>query len=359
MVVPDHPLVEHKKWSLRFRSDNKLESRCLTYCNYHQGLLEEIVNAEVNESVRRDVSVVIPAYSSERWDLTCQAISSVLTQTVLPGELLVCIDHNRALFERFQEHVGQLNASVPMVRVIESKYEGHQAASRTTAVECAKGDILVFLDDDASGDPSWLEIMLRGLNQTDVIAVGGAPLPVYSVARPSWFPFEFDWIFGCAYSGLPKTAEPVLHLIGTTIAARREDLLAIDGFQFDVFEDLVMCHRLLQLSPNSTLLYEPAAIVRHYVHENRLKWSYFWRRIFWVNRVKVSVMRSLGDGANLTAERRFVGQALFGGTARGVREFLSGDPSGLLRAGATVIGVGLAGTGYVVGLVQQRLAPAA
>ena len=312
------------------------------------------MNAKVSGIVRRDVTVVIPAYSFDRWELTCQAISSVLAQTVLPGELLLCIDHNRTMFERFQEYVGQLNASVPMVRVIESKYEGHQAASRTTGVECATGDYLVFLDDDATADPTWLEMMLRGLNQPGVIAVGGAPLPVYSTARPSWFPFEFDWIFGCAYAGLPTTAEPVLHLIGTTIAARREDLLAIGGFQFDVFEDMVMCHRLLQLSPNSTLLYEPAAIVQHYVHENRLRWSYFWRRVFWVNRMKVSVMRSLGDGANLTAERRFVGQALFRGTARGVLEFFRGDPSGLLRAGATVIGIGLAGIGYLVGLVEPR-----
>src|ERR1035437_8899023 len=123
------------------------------------------MNAKVSGIVRRDVTVVIPAYSFDRWELTCQAISSVLAQTVLPGELLLCIDHNRTMFERFQEYVGQLNASVPMVRVIESKYEGHQAASRTTGVECATGDYLVFLDDDASADPTWLEMMLRGLNQ--------------------------------------------------------------------------------------------------------------------------------------------------------------------------------------------------
>jgi glucosyl-dolichyl phosphate glucuronosyltransferase len=304
--------------------------------------------------VRQDVTVVIPAYSLERWELTCQAISSVLAQTVLPGELLLCIDHNDILFERFQDYVGQLSGSVPVVHVLESKYEGHQAASRTTGVECAKGDILVFLDDDASADPTWLEIMLRGLNQPGVIAVGGAPLPVYSKERPIWFPYEFDWIFGCAYAGLPTTAEPVLHLIGTTLAARREDLRAIDGFQFDVFEDLVMCHRLLQLSPTSTLLYEPAAVVRHYVHENRLTWAYFWRRVFWVNRTKVSVMRTLGDGANLKAEKRFVGQALFRGTSRGVIEFLRGDSGGLLRAGTSVIGISIAGIGYLVGLVEVR-----
>lgn len=309
------------------------------------------MNPEVSRTFRRDVSVIIPAYSLDRWELTCLAISSVLDQTVLPGEILVCIDHNPELFERFRAHIGKLESSVT-VRAIESKYKGHQAASRTTGVEIATGEYLVFLDDDASADSNWLQVMLDALDRPGVIAVGGAPLPIYSKPRPVWFPFEFDWIFGCSYAGLPTTAQPVLHLIGTTIAARRNDLKAIDGFHFDVFEDLDMCHRLLQLSPKSILLYEPAAIVRHYVHEDRLSWSYFWRRVFWVNRVKVTVMRTLGDGANLTAERRFVRQALLRGTVRGLRESFGGDATGILRSGATIIGISLAALGYLIGLIE-------
>jgi glucosyl-dolichyl phosphate glucuronosyltransferase len=302
---------------------------------------------------RSDVTVIIPAYTLDRWDLTTQALDSVLAQGTLPGEIIICIDHNDQLVERFREHVGSLSVSGISIQVIPSKYEGHQAASRTTATEAATGEYLVFLDDDASAEGNWLETMLRAFDDPDVIAVGGAPLPVYSKKRPSWFPYEFDWIFGCVYEGLPKTAEPVLHLIGTTLAARREDLLAIGGFHFDVFEDMDMCHRLLHLFPTRRLLYDPDAIVHHYVHEDRLNWSYFWRRIFWVNRVKVAVMRSLGEGANLSAERNFVGQALSRGMAKGVRDFLGGDSGGLLRSGAMLIGIGLAGTGYLVGLSQS------
>jgi len=239
--------------------------------------------------------------------------------------------------------------------VVESKYEGHQAASRTTGTELAVGEYLVFLDDDASADSNWLEVMLATLDDPRVIAVGGAPLPVYSRDRPAWFPFEFDWIFGCAYEGLPTTAEPVLHLIGTTIAARREDLLAIGGFHFDVFEDMDMCHRLLQHSPDRQLIYQPSAIVRHYVHEDRLTWTYFWRRIFWVNRGKVAVMQSLGEGANLSSERQFVGCTFSRGIARELRLGIHGDLGGFARSGAMVIGVGLAGVGYLAGLIEMQM----
>jgi glucosyl-dolichyl phosphate glucuronosyltransferase len=304
---------------------------------------------------RSDVTVVITAYTLARWELTCQAIDSVLAQGVLPGEIIVCVDHNQDLLQRFRDHVAQLNVSIPSIRVVASKYDGHQASSRTTAVEVAGGEYLVFLDDDASADVGWLETMLRAFDNPEIVAVGGAPLPVYSKKRPSWFPYEFDWIFGCVYEGLPKSAEPVPHLIGTTMAARRDDLLAMGAFKFDAFEDMYMCHRLVDLFPKRKLLYQPEAIVHHYVHEDRLTWRYFWRRIFWVNRVKASVMESLGGGANLKAERLFVRRTLFRGTGRGLRQVFHGDPSGVLRAAAMVVGIGLAGTGYLCGLSESWL----
>ncbi len=36
-----------------------------------------------------------------------------------------------------------------------------------------------------------------------VVALGGRPEPEYETARPWWFPSESDWVFGCAYEGLP------------------------------------------------------------------------------------------------------------------------------------------------------------
>jgi GT2 family glycosyltransferase len=298
------------------------------------------------------VTVVIPAYTDERWALTCAAVDSVLEQTYLPKEIIVCVDHNRRLYERFRDRWPANDAAGPVIRIVESHHEGHVSASRTTGMELAMSPILVFLDDDASAAPDWLERMRAPLFDPKVLAVGGNPRPAYSGARPRWFPYEFDWIFGCAYRGLPESTAPVQRLIGTTIAARRDDLVAIGGFHFDVFEDMAMCHRLRVHAPHGVLLYEPNAIVSHHVHANRLTWSYFWRRCFWVNRGKVAVMKKLGEAGDLTADRSFVLRTLRSCLGDGLSALLHGDVGGILRLGAAFAGLGAAAAGYGLGLVR-------
>src|SRR2546425_13175216 len=140
------------------------------------------------------------------------------------------------------------------------------------------------------------------------------------------------------------------------MAARREDVLAIGGFR-SLAEDLDMCHRLLERSPQSRLIYEPAAIVRHHVHEERLTWHYFWRRCFWASRSKVSIMRGLGAAANLRADRRFALRSLSVGVTSGVRDFLGGGGGGLQRAASIILGLGVSAVGYATRGVEGDIAP--
>jgi len=304
-----------------------------------------------------DVTVITAAYSMDRWSLTCAAVESVLRQRLLPREIILPIDHNDELLERLREHWNDAGEDPrrPKIRVVPSKYDGHLGASATTAAELADTEFLAFLDDDAAADPTWLENLLAVFADPKVIAAGGAPLPVYSRPRPRWFPFEFDWVFGCAYAGLPTKAAPILHMIGTTMAVRRKDFMAIGGVHSDDHGDMELSHRLLQSSPGSHLMYQPAAVVRHYVHPDRLTWAYFWRRCFYVNRSKAAAFRELGPAANLRAERRFAQRALTRGFARGIRDAVSGDVGGLLRSICIVAGLALAGSGYLVGSMQRHI----
>lgn len=304
-----------------------------------------------------DATVITAAYSMTRWSLTCAAIESVLAQSTLPREIILPVDHNPELFRRLRDRWERPegDGTGPKIRVVESRYDGHLGASATTAAELATTEFLVFLDDDAAADPVWLERMLAPYADPSVIAVGGAPLPVYSVPRPRWFPHEFDWVFGCAYAGLPTQRGPILHLIGTTMAVRRNDLLAIGGIHSNDHGDMEMSHRLLELSPGSKLIYEPEATVRHFVHPERLTWSYFWRRCLLVNRSKVTALRQMGAAGHLGAERGFARQALSHGVAHGVKDALRGDSAGLLRALAIIAGLGLAAAGYAVGTVEWQM----
>jgi GT2 family glycosyltransferase len=293
----------------------------------------------------------------DRWSLTCAAIDSALQQTRIPLEIIVPVDHNSELFHRLSARWARSGppGALPSIRVVESRYEGHLGASATTAAEIAQGQFLAFLDDDASAEPDWLETLLRPFRDPAVIAVGGAPIPVYAKPRPRWLPGEFNWIFGCAYDGLPTRAAPINHLIGTTMAVRTRDMLAIGGIRSNNHGDMELSHRLLAMAPGSKLIYEPEAIVKHYVSEHRLSWSYFWRRCFFVNRGKVAAMHDLGAAANLGAERSFVARSLTRGVARGLRQWLAGDLGGLLRAAVICIGVTLAGGGYAVGTAELSL----
>lgn len=322
-----------------------------------------------------DATVIILAYSQDRWSLTCEAVESVLHQTMPPREIILYIDDNHDLAERLSRHWPDRGGNLPVITVLDSSREfvgenshgdvsgrssysshgSHIAAGRDTAIRRASTGIVAFLDDDARAEPDWLERLLSPFADTRVSAVGGAPLPVYAKPRPRWFPYEFDWIFGCAYAGLPTTTAPVLRLIGANLAARRNDVLAIGGLR-SLADDLDMCHRLLQLSPETCLIYEPQAIVWHYVHEGRLTWSYFWKRCFWAGRAKVSIMRGLGEAANMQADRRFVMRTVTVGVVHGVRDLLRGDVGGPWRTLASLAALSVSAAGYAVGMVQWQLA---
>ena len=303
------------------------------------------------------VSVIVCAYTLDRWGLLCDSVDSVLHQTLVPTELFLSVDHNRELFERCRERwPDSPSGSATVIRVLENRYDGHLGSARTTAAELATGEFIAFLDDDAAADPDWLERMVAPYADPGVIAVGGRPLPEFSRPRPAWFPRQYDWVFGCSYDGLPTETAPIRHVIGAAMSVRRADLVAIGYFHSDNHDDMDMCHRLLHHSPSSTILYEPSATVRHYVHENRLTWSYFWRRCFFVNRGKVRAFRQMGAARNLDAERSFARRSLTGGLRTGMREFATGDMGGLLRSLALCAGLALAGLGYLTGTVEWEVA---
>lgn len=303
-----------------------------------------------------DATVVTAAYSMARWDLTCQAIESTLGQSPLPREIIVPIDHNPELLARLRarwERPGDEHH--PQIRVVASRYDGHLGASATTAAELAESTFIVFLDDDAVADEGWLERMLEPLQEPDVLAVGGAPLPAYESRRPAWLPDEFNWVFGCSYAGLPTKRAPVLHLIGTTMAVRRDDLLAIGGIHSDDHPDMEMCHRLLLLHPGGRLLYDPAATVQHFVPAERTTRRYFWNRVFSVNRSKVWAVREMGDAGHFGAERGFVTRIAPNAILHGLRDTFHGDLGGLVRAGVIVVGLTLAAAGYITGSADLLL----
>jgi len=180
------------------------------------------------------VSVIICAYTLERWELMNEALASVVRQELAPVEVFLCIDHNEALYERCVRELPAMAGESPWtLNIIQNRFDTRLGGARTTAAEIATGDILAFLDDDAAATPLWLATLTRHYCDANIVAVGGAPVARYETARPRWLPFECNWIFGCSYRGLPESVEPIDHMIGANMSVRREVLMSWGGFQIE------------------------------------------------------------------------------------------------------------------------------
>jgi cellulose synthase/poly-beta-1,6-N-acetylglucosamine synthase-like glycosyltransferase len=303
---------------------------------------------------RRTVSVVICAYTEDRWPQLKKSVASVDAQTSPPIETIVCIDHNAELLRRAEEHFGKERpaGAVPLI-VLANKYNGRLGSARNTAAEAASGEVVAFLDDDAAAAADWLERLIVPYDDERVGAVGGAPLPVFESRRPRWFPLEFDWIFGCAYRGLPSARAPLPHLIGANMSVRRSALREVGGFHSDNQDDMDMCHRIAHAQRR--VLYEPLATVYHFVPATRTTWHYFWRKCYIANQEKVAVFANMREASSLSAELTFVTRTLTVGVLAEIRQVIRGDRYGLVRVGAMLAGIALAGLGHLSGRLRLRL----
>lgn len=321
-------------------------------------------------SDRLSASVVIPAFTFDRWTNIVKAVEAVQGQSRPPVELILSIDRNHDLFTACQERWGTAALNVP-VRVIENQNSwvpsveteansdgvargyGGGSARNAGAAE-ARGDVIVTFDDDAWPEPDCIEYLLAPYEDPAVVAVGGRPVPEYETSRPRWFPCTFDWIFGCAYQGLPVELAPTPRLIGANMSVRTTAFRKLGGFRAVDFDDLDICTRLAHEFPDSAILYQPRAVAHHYVPAKRVGWRYFWTRSFLVNRDKVPAFASMGEAASLSAEFRFVFRSVAHHARHAARGLGSGSLDETLQLGAAVVGIMLAGLGNVAGQIRYR-----
>lgn len=301
------------------------------------------------------VSVVVCAYTEERWEDLVAAIDSLERQTLPPAELILVVDHNRRLAERAK-------VAFTEVRVVENSRERGLSGARNSGVTATSGDIVVFIDDDARAAPDLLERLVAGY-RPGVLGVGGAAEPAWPAGRPAWFPPEFDWVVGCTYRGLPAAGGAVRNPIGANMSLRREVLDATGEFSAGIgrlgklplgCEETDLCIRASAHFPGQVFLFDPAAQVTHRVTTDRTRLRYFVSRCFAEGRSKAAVAARTGEGPALASERSYTLRALPRGVLRGIADALRGDATGLARAAAIVAGLAITTAGYFDGRLRSH-----
>lgn len=175
--------------------------------------------------------------------------------------------------------VRELIERYPEVRLVVEGRKGISFA-RNAGVRAARGEILVFTDDDAEAAPDWLENLLRPFERTEVAAVTGNTLP-WKVETEAERLFEAyggfsrgDAVreFGPSWLRSRRWWLPLWQVGGTGNAAFRASVFhdpavgLLDerlggGSPAGTWSDLYFFYRLLRAG--YLIVYEPRAVVRH------------------------------------------------------------------------------------------------
>lgn len=301
-------------------------------------------------------SVVICAYSEERWEALAAAVTSALAQSREPQEVIVVIDHNERLLDRAK-------SSLSGAIVLASEGRPGLSGAQNTGLRHAQADVVAFLDDDAEAAPDWLERFAAVLADRLVIGAGGWIEPRWEGDRPRWLAQELYWIVGCSYRGLPAAGAEIHNPIGANMAFRRDRLQELDGFREDVgrVRDRPLGDEETQIGieaharwPSARIVHVPAARVSHLVPPSCVSWRYLLSRSFAKGLSKAQLSGNVGAGSALASERAYASRVLPAGVMRGVRDAIDGDLSGLGRAASIVIALSVTTLGYLWGRLRAR-----
>lgn len=215
---------------------------------------------------RRDVSVVV-ATMSRPADLVL-TVTSLMAGTALPREVVVA---DASTDDGTEIAVEQFAATFRGVDFRYRRTEPGLPGQRNAGLEAASGEIVLFLDDDVTVEPAFLEELLAVFDDP---AVGGATGVITNQFWPPAYARAFQWLFrqvryaSRSYlqrSGLPtflyqpEARAGVEILTGCNMAFRREAVGRFDE-RINYFDDDDMS---LTVGRRWRLVQAPSARLEH------------------------------------------------------------------------------------------------
>jgi glycosyltransferase involved in cell wall biosynthesis len=163
------------------------------------------------------------------------------------------------------------------VRVVVEPELGLSAA-RNLGVRQARGDLVIFLDDDAVPEPGWLDAYCAVFAETDALAAGGPVEPDFAAPPPAFFGAEFlpyvsAWDRGTerhelTYSEYPRGANMGFRRAAFERFGTFDRRLGRRGRSLRSCEEIELCLRIER--GGGRVVYEPGARVCHRVEGDRL-----------------------------------------------------------------------------------------
>ena len=227
-----------------------------------------------------------------------------------------CTDNTRGVCEQFAE----AHRDITLRYVVET--EQGLSAARNKGIKEAKGDIIIYVDDDALVDADYIRIYAEHFaSHPETMAAGGPIEPLYETEEPKWMsPYTkallTAWMnYGDKVREYPNGRYPgggnaayrkvVFDQVGmfNTELGRKGSLL-LASEEKDIFDKM---HAL-----GMQVLYLPTPVLHHIIPQAKLEEDYFNRLTLQIGRSERMRTRAISNGKYF---KRLLSEAIkWGGT---------------------------------------------
>ena len=259
-----------------------------------------------------DATVIVCTYNratSLRQTLECLARQDVPEST--SWEVIVVDNNSSDNTKQVLHEAGSLFSGVPLLY----EFEGNQGLSyaRNHGIQKAKGEVLLFTDDDVCPDSDWTNKILEAMKHLKCDACGGYIAPIWETKPPKWLTQK---LYGFLAIRIDETGPKVIldtdePPYGANMAFRRTvfDQVGLfdttrgrTGNTLASGEDGEMFERIL--SAGLRVMYCPKARVKHRIEAIRMRRAYFRRWRF-------QNSRNIAHSCGVPGKRRFMGIPLY------------------------------------------------
>jgi glycosyltransferase involved in cell wall biosynthesis len=235
---------------------------------------------------RMNITVILCTYNR------CQGLAKTLDSvaaSTLPNSVqweVLVVDNNST--DGTRELVAEFSRRYPgLFRYIFEPQPGKSFALNT-GVRKAHGDVLAFMDDDVTVEPTWLQNLTAPLKWGEWAGTGGRTLLAEAFSPPRWLalgePGNLGGILAALFDLGSNPCELKEAPYGANMAYRKEMFDKYGLFRTDMGpspnreiprpnEDAELGRRLM--AAGERLRYEPSAIVYHPVIRDRVRKEYF------------------------------------------------------------------------------------
>jgi glucosyl-dolichyl phosphate glucuronosyltransferase len=264
------------------------------------------------------LSVIVPTHN--RSDMLQTVINSLKFQTYQSEAYEIIIVDNASGDDT---HVKAMEFVQEIPPVIHYLYEPRLGIShaRNCGAMAARGEIIVFIDDDAIAEPGWLSAYATSFSSDpDIVCVGGKSVLWWENERPSWFGIELEgYLGGNSILGDQKRSFlPDQFPFGNNMAIQKKAFLAVPGgfdssfghtgTQLGAHDETRIIDHLRDMGK---IIYEPEACIQHFTPAERATRRYLIRRSYQIGKADAVLDQQRQNRTRFGLIKTFLANSLF------------------------------------------------